>query len=55
MTTKTERIAIRVSKATKSKLEELAKRENRSMSNWIESVILEKLNEKKEIGKWKTN
>lgn len=47
MTTKTERIAIRVSKATKAKLEESAKEENRSMSNYIENIIIQNLEEKK--------
>ena len=46
MTSKTERIAIRVSKATKAKLEESAKKENRSMSNYIENIIIQDLEEK---------
>ena len=46
MTAKTERIAIRVSKATKSKLERMAKEENRSMSNYIENIIIQNLEEK---------
>ena len=46
MTTKTERIAIRVDSKTKKKIENLAKKENRSMSNFIENIIIEKLEEK---------
>ena len=51
MTTKTERIAIRVSKATKSKLERMAKEENRSMSNYIENIIIQNLEEKEMTNK----
>ena len=43
---KTERIAIRVNKDTKEKIERMAEQENRSMSNWIENTIIEKLEEK---------
>ena len=42
---KTERIAIRVNKDTKEKIERMAEQENRSMSNWIENTIIEKLYE----------
>ena len=46
MTTKSERIAIRVDNKTKEQIELLAKKENRSMSNFIENIIIEKLEEK---------
>ena len=49
---KTERIAIRVNKDTKEKIERLAELENRSMSNWIENTIKEKL-EDMEMTKYK--
>lgn len=43
---KTERIAIRVNSKLKEQIEELAKTENRSMSNFLENIIREKLEEK---------
>ena len=46
MIPKTERLAIRVSKATKTKLERMAKEENRSMSNYIENILIQNLEEK---------
>lgn len=46
MTTKSERIGIRVDSKTKEQIEFLAKKENRSMSNFIENIIIEKLEEK---------
>lgn len=41
---KTERIAIRMTPENKKILQELAKAENRSLSNWCESAILDKIN-----------
>ena len=40
---KTERIAIRVTPAIRKKVEELAKQENRKISNWCENAIVEKI------------
>ena len=41
---KTERISLRISKENKNKIEQVAKKDNRTISNWCESTILEKLN-----------
>ncbi len=40
---KTERIAIRLIPETKKFIEEIAKNENRSLSNWCENAISEKI------------
>lgn len=41
---KTERIALRITQDNKNMIKILAKKENRTLSNWCESAILEKLN-----------
>jgi len=40
---KTERIALRITKEYKDLIKELAKKENRTLSNWCESAIIEKV------------
>ncbi|MCB2295887.1 DUF1778 domain-containing protein [Clostridium algoriphilum] len=40
---KNERIALRITQETKEIIKELAKIENRSLSNWCESAILDKI------------
>lgn len=42
---KTERLYMRTTKDVKAKIEQIAKEENRSMNNWIETTVLEKLEE----------
>lgn len=49
---KTERLYMRTTKDVKAKIEQIAKEENRSMNNWIETTVLEKL-EEKEMTKYK--
>lgn len=44
---KTERISLRISKENKNIIMETAKNDNRTISNWCESAILEKLNSMK--------
>jgi len=41
---KTERIAIRMTPENKIIIQELAKAENRTLSNWCESALLDKIN-----------
>ena len=38
---KTERIGIRITKELKEELEKLAKKENRTFSNYIETLLIE--------------
>ena len=40
---KTARFAIRVTPAVRKKVEELAKKDNRKISNWCENAIVEKI------------
>ena len=40
---KTARFAIRVTPAVRKKVEDLAKQENRKISNWCENAIVEKI------------
>lgn len=42
--TKTDRIQIRISPELKEKLQKLAEAENRTVSNYIENLILKELN-----------
>lgn len=44
--TKTERLQIRISPEMKEQLQELAKKENRTVSNYIESLVVKELNKK---------
>lgn len=44
--TKTDRIAIRISPDLKAKLQALAEAENRTVSNYIENLIIKELNKK---------
>lgn len=44
--TKTDRIQIRISPELKAKLQALAEAENRTISNYIENLILRELNKK---------
>lgn len=44
--TKTDRIAIRISPDLKAKLQALAEAENRTVSNYIENLIIRELNKK---------
>ena len=37
---KTERIAIRLTPKTRKSIDEIAKKENRSLSNWCQNAIL---------------
>ena len=45
---KTERIAIRITPENKLLIQELAKAENRTLSNWCENALLDKINKLKE-------
>ena len=45
---KTERIAIRMTPENKLLIQELAKAENRTLSNWCENALVEKINRLKE-------
>ena len=45
--TKTDRIAIRISPDLKAKLQALAEAENRTVSNYIENLIIRELSKKK--------
>lgn len=44
--TKTDRIQIRISPELKEKLQKLAEAENRTVSNYIENLIIRELNKK---------
>ncbi|MCB2362241.1 DUF6290 family protein [Clostridium estertheticum] len=44
---KTERIALRITEENKNLIKKFAKEENRTLSNWCESAIIEKLNSMK--------
>lgn len=44
--TKTDRIQIRISPELKAKLQALAAAENRTVSNYIENLIIKELNKK---------
>ena len=44
--TKTDRIQIRISPELKEKLQQLAESENRTVSNYIENLIIRELNKK---------
>lgn len=44
--TKTDRIQIRISPELKAKLQKLAEAENRTVSNYIENLIIRELNKK---------
>jgi predicted transcriptional regulator len=44
--TKTDRIQIRISPELKSQLQKLADAENRTVSNYIENLIIRELNKK---------
>lgn len=46
--TKTDRIQIRISPDLKEKLQKLAEAENRTVSNYIENLIIKELNKKGE-------
>ena len=48
---KTERIAMRLTAKTRKLIDELAKKENKTLSSWCESAILDKINRFKEIDK----
>ncbi|MCB2357099.1 DUF6290 family protein [Clostridium estertheticum] len=41
---KTERISLRITEENKTLIKKAAKAQNRTISNWCESIILEKLN-----------
>ena len=43
---KTERLFIRVTADLKEQLQEMAKSENRNLSNFIENILLQKIKEK---------
>ena len=49
--TKTERIAMRLTLKTRKSIDELAKKENRTLSSWCESAILDRINRFQEIDK----
>jgi len=48
---KTERIAIRLTPKTRKSIDEIAKKENRSLSNWCQNAISEKILRYEEIKK----
>ena len=48
---KTERIMLRISLENKEIIQKLAKEENRTLSNWCESAMLEKINRLKNADK----
>ena len=48
---RTERIAMRLTAKTRKLIDELAKKENRTLTSWCESAILEKINRFQEIDK----
>jgi uncharacterized protein (DUF1778 family) len=43
---KTERLFIRITAELKEQLQEMAKSENRNLSNFIENILLQKIKEK---------
>ncbi|NLD79290.1 MAG: ribbon-helix-helix protein, CopG family [Mollicutes bacterium] len=43
---KTERLFIRIAPELKKQLQEMAKAENRNLSNFIESILIKKIEEK---------
>ncbi len=43
---KTERLFIRITAELKEQLQEMAKAENRNLSNFIESILIKKIEEK---------
>lgn len=45
MATKTERLYFRCTEELKKKLKEMAKKEHRSVSNYLEKIIAEKMQE----------
>lgn len=48
---KTERIAMRLTAKTRKLIDELAKKENKTLSSWCESAILDKINRSQKIDK----
>ena len=49
--TKTERIAMRLTFKTRRSIDELAKKENKTLTSWCEGAILDKINRSQKIDK----